>query len=255
MQKTNSHTDKSKVDSFLIHAMPFVPSYNRKDNFEIIRNWGDKTIKIKTTETLNSYDLISLLQLLRDYIQNRKNYGAFQWGSDGDEKLLAFGFTIDLSDFAAQRGIENDINNRKMIFKSIERLWKMEIEIWKEKEPSRSTRFIYDLKPNSDFTKAIGFVNKLFYDFCLKSGLAINLDRLISYRKNGYAIILDTFLQSTEKRYKQYPEELLFQKLSMDNTGLTIKDKREILKKVFATVNKNYRYDKKFRCWKNSDSE
>lgn len=250
-----NRTTKAKIDSFLVHAMPFVPTRARESDFEITRSWGEKRIKIKSDETLNFYDLISILQLLQDYILNKKKYKSIEIG-ERDDKLEAFWFPVELDAFVLKRGVENDINNRKTIYKSLERLFKMEIEIGGKGDPPRKTRFIYDLKPNKDFTKAVGFVNKLFYDFCLENGMVINIDRLISYKENGYAVILDTFIQSTEKGYKRYPEGLLFGKLNLNETKMSIKDKRKKLKRAFETTDKNFRYDKKSHCWeRNYDAE
>ncbi|MHB1665334.1 MAG: hypothetical protein ACYCT7_08770 [bacterium] len=248
----NENKENSKIDSFLIHSMPFLPVQNRKKDFEIVRSWGKQFIKITAPETLNAYDLISLLQFLRHYIQNRKNYKEFNWGNEGDKKVL-FGCEIDLSEFCRERNISDNKHNRETIFNSFKRIFEMKIELGEGQDLKNKslTRFIYDIEPdkNKEYKKINVLVNKLFFEFCLKKGLMINLDKLIRHQKNYYAILLDAFIQSTD--FEKYDEELLFERTGLSKTGCSNKDKREVLKKAFSQIdeNKKYSYDKKYKKW------
>lgn len=244
--------ENSKIDSFLIHSMPFLPTWSRKKDFEIVRNWGKQFIKITAPETLNAYDLISLLQFLRDFIQNKKNYKENKIKIDEEEKII-YSCKLDLEQFCKERNLSNNKNNRATIYNSFVIIFNMKAEIGATKEFKNKniTRFIYEIKNKDEEYKRITLlVNKTFFDFCLKKGLMINLDKLINYQKNYYAVLLDAFLQSTN--FEKYDEELLFEKIGFNETKLKYKTKKDTLKKTFNLINseiKKYQYDKKLKKW------
>jgi len=237
-----------KIYSDILHFLPFVATKNRSENYEVTRKYGKKTLKLTSSETLNSYDLITFAQLL-DYI-NTKGYcdGQYMEGRPVIET------TLDLAYLIKSRNISNKLTTRKQLHKSLNRLFNTTLEYNTDGEISKTRYFYnYDTEENYDSVKVL--MNKDFFDICLKQGMLFNYSRLLEYKKNNYAILLDSYLQGTktktrrtrqvskngkyiyEYEYKNtYNEDVLFEKLFSDT--IILNKKRFILSKSFKTINK-----------------
>lgn len=241
---------KTKIDPVILHTTPFLPTHNRKKNYYIERKWGTRVLMLRAKETLNGYDLITLLQLIKDYIQNKSNWETI--GETLEKGKFILRRKIDISDLARERGSWNKTSSRKSILNSIERWVSVDVQMTNEKDNSKiNTKYIYELKITDKSFKSVELlVNQLFFDFCIKRGLVVNLDRLIAY-KHETTVLLDVFIQST--RFQQYNEEILFERCGLNETSSARGEKRRILKKIFNEFNKSnevrYFFNKQNNKW------
>ena len=247
---TNTDKIKSKLDPIILHSMPFLPTRTRKKKYEITRRWGDRILTLKADETLNTYDFITLCQLLKDYVLNQS-----RWKKTGEtlENRPILARDIDIELFATEKQIQNKTINRKIIYKSIERLKSIDIILYNKKTKKEiNTNYIFEIMKNDDeFYKSCKIlVNQRFFDFCIERGLVIVLDRFFAY-KHETTILLDVFVQST--RFTNYDENMLFEKCGLNETNLNERYKRRNLKKIFCEFNRfnniKFEYNSSTKKW------
>ena len=231
----NNKPIKSKIDPIVLHTIPFLPSHNRKKNYKIERKWGGKTLTLRAGETLNTYDFITLLQLTKDYVQNKSNWVIV--GETLEKGKFILKRKIDISLLVKERGIKNKTANRKTIFKSILRLAGIDVNMTNKKtNDETNTKYIYETKQETADYKSIEILaNQLFLDFCAEKGLVIILDNILHYKRET-TVLLDVFIQSTN--WDKYNEELLFERIGLNETAANEREKRRLLKKAFKEFNK-----------------
>ncbi len=247
---------KSKIDPVILHTMPFLPAHNRKKDYLIKRRWGTQVLTLRAYETLNGYDLITLLQMLKDYIQNRSKWEKV--GETLEPGKFILKREIDISSIAKERNIKNnDASNRKSIINSIKRWASVDCQLVDEKNNSEiNTKYIYESKiiNTKNYKTMEILINQRFFDFCVNEGLVIILNEIIKY-KHETTILLDVFIQST--KWQRYDEKLLFEKIGLNETNLKEREKRRILKRTFTEFNENnksitYAHDTKNKNWEKS---
>ena len=248
---------KSKIDPIILHTIPFLPSRTRKENYQIKREWGDRTLTLRAKETLNTYDFITLLQLLKDYVQKQSEWEKV--GETLEKGKFILRKKIDISALARERGVLNKTANKKTILKSILRLAGIDVNMTNKKTgDENNTKYIYETKykgdnqiseydyyknngisstpqETADYKEIEVLANQLFFDFCINNGLVINLDNILKYSKEN-TVLLDVFIQSTN--WDKYNEELLFERCGLNETAMSEKEKRRLLKKSFTEFNK-----------------
>ena len=242
---------KTKIDPIVLHTLPFVPTRSRIKGYEMVRKWGDATVTFKAIETLNAYDLVTLLFMLRDYIQNRSQWIKVTKIDKKGRYMLQR--TINLEQYAKERLVLNKKINRKNIFKSIRRLKSIDISLTSPQEEIE-TNYIFEVTwdkekdPHCKICEVL--VNQRFFDFCVTKGIVVILKRILKY-KSEMTILLDVFIQGT--KFTKYQEELLFEKIGLNETSLNIRFKRRNLKKIFAEYNKftdlKFTYNKFTKNW------
>ncbi|MHB1680832.1 MAG: hypothetical protein ACYCTB_10070 [bacterium] len=240
---------KSKIDPVILHTMPFLPTHNRLKNYQITRSWGDDVLTMQAFETLNAHDLLTLLQMLKDYIQNRS-----EWLKTGEtlENKPILRRSVNIKQYVVERGIRNQKENREVIWKSIKRLSNVLLTLINNKKGTEIiTRYIFEAKSDNNYKTGEVLVNELFFNFCVEKGLIVNIGRLFLYKQN-ITILLDVFIASTN--FTKYKEEDLFERTGLNNTDMELRKKRLSLKNTFKELNRHqskyqFNYNKVEKSW------
>jgi len=254
-------TFESKLDYRTLHFLPFLPT-RKREQMEIERKWGDIIFKAKALESLNTYDLITLMFIIKEYL--KQNWDIIE--IDGKEVALK---KLNLVKLIKERRILNKKINRKTILDSIFRLFQVDLFFTKNGK-THMTKYIYDVKYDNDYKEIQIFANKKFIETIINKGILVNLENFLKLEKeaNGrteYAILLYAFLQGTKTKLningrkllkwrEKYREDLLFDILNLNNTNLDKRKKREKIKEAFNVLHKNfdipkYTYDKFNEMW------
>jgi hypothetical protein len=64
---------ETKIDHNTLHFLPFLPTRKRQKGYYIKRTWGELIIEIIAFETLNTYDLVTLLFVTKEYLKKGAN--------------------------------------------------------------------------------------------------------------------------------------------------------------------------------------
>ena len=252
---------ESKLDYRTLHFLPFLPS-RKREQMEIERKWGDVVFKAKAPESLNTYDLITLMFVIKEYL--KQDWDIIE--INGKEVALK---KLNLVKLIKERRILNKKINRKTILDSIFRLSQVDLFFTKNGK-THMTKYIYDVKYDNDYKEIQIFANKKFIETIINKGILVNLENFLKLEKeaNGrteYAILLYAFLQGTKTKLningrkllkwrEKYREDLLFDILNLNNTNLDKRKKREKIKEAFNVLHKNfdipkYTYDKFNEMW------
>jgi hypothetical protein len=275
MTRGNDITLETKLDYKTLNLMPFVPTHNRKKDFELTTKWGNTELFIKAPESVNTYDLVTLMFITKAYLKH--NWYAGYIG-EGEEKREIAGLELDLEQVCRERQINNEKNNRNTILKSIARLSHIDLLFTTNKEKEIMTKYIYEIRYDKSYKKVKIYANKRFIEFIISKGILINLSDFVKLEKISkeskdtnqkervnYAILLYAFLNGT-KEYRgknlwwreKYSEELLFNVTKLSNTKLEDKKKRQALKQAFELLHKTvnlpkYTFNKNEKMWVRAD--
>jgi hypothetical protein len=256
---------ESKLDDRTLHFLPFLPSRKRKQ-MEIERKWGDVVFKAKAPESLNTYDLITLMFIIKEYLKQDWNIKEINVKEAAVKKF-------DLVKLVKERGVLNKKINRKTLLESMIRLSKVDLFFTKNGK-ARMTKYIYDVKYDNDYKEIEIFANKKFIETVINKGILVNLGNFLTLEKEltgrtEYAILLYAFMQGSKTKFnvngrkllkwrEKYREDLLFDILNLNNTNMDKRKKREKIKKAFNVLHKNfdiptYKYDKLEEIWVRTD--
>ena len=221
---------KIKSDPTLLHALPFSAKMKRTAGYKKVSKWGNITVTLESLETVNAFDLITLLQLLKIYIQKT---GVFRTiTKEGSSETILKG-TLKLPNLVKERELINDVNNQKVLLESLMR-WKDVSYIVETPKRKTKSSFIYEVQFDKDKNEVSLIINKSFFDFCIsKNALVIDFKQVLQY-KSPRTILLDLFIQST--KWSQYPEDLLYEKTGLNDTDMKSWDKRDALRKCFHDI-------------------
>jgi len=252
---------ESKLDYRTLHFLPFLPS-RKREQMEIERKWGDVFFKAKAPEMLNTYDLVTLMFVIREYLK-------LDWDIKEINGKEAAVKKLDLIKLVKERGVLNKKINRKTLLESIIRLSKVDLFFTKNGK-THVTKYIYDVKYDNNYKEIEIFANKKFIEAVINKGILVNLGNFLILEKEtnggtGYAILLYAFMQGTKTKFningrkllkwrEKYREDLLFDILNLNNTNLDKRKKREKIKEAFNVLHKNfdipkYTYDKFDEMW------
>jgi len=246
MAKNTNMTRKGivKFDPDTAKVLPISTGRTRTKGWTAERTYNGLTISIEAFESLNGYDLLALFQMLDDYQKKPKEWkyqGKMQIDDESERILMRREF--DLKQLCKQRNISTHKNNRKSIAESFDRWYKAELRYQYENQSEIKTRYIFEYKIDKEFNKAIIVANTNFLDLCLKSGMAMNWERLTKYGKSQYGLELDIYMQFraiqiTGKKGKyRYPnvvkEQTLFNHIGIEREVRDAKEKRRKLKNAF----------------------
>ena len=259
---------ETKLDHKTLHVLPFLPSRKRQKGFHLQRQWKNLIVDITAFETLNTYDLMTLLFITKEYVAN--GYKAGYIGEEDDKREVA-GITIPVKQFLAERGILNKKVNRETLKKSIQRLKTIYL-VFTNTTTKRETHtsYIYEFKVDDKISEIKVYANKKFIDFIIDNGILVNIERLMLYGdKEQYAILLDLYLQGTKKvtyvnkrkilKYKErYTNKEIEIALKLDLTKMRSSDKREIIRNAFKLLKEKgnlpeYIYNKNRDTWERTD--
>ena len=238
----------SKFDPNILHNLPFLPSKIRQKGFEISRTFGKQKLTLKALETLNHLDLLTLFQLVKDYIENRSNY--IEAGKLENFEVLKG--HINLEKMVKERGLNNRKVNRETIWNSIYRFQSVDVELSFLEAGVIRTRYIFQSITNDEknLYDCEVFINKRFFDFCVKNGIIIQIQRLFHY-KSAYSILLDVFIQGT--KWSSYNEYLIWDRIGLNDTNLPKKEKRRIVRKSFREIKlvsgMDFKFCKNIKKW------
>ncbi len=263
-------TLETKLDHKTLHFIPFLPTRKRTKKFNLKGKWGDVDFTIKAPETVNTYDLITLMFVTKAYL--KKNWYAGFIGEDEEKREIA-GLELDLIQVCKERGILNKKINRETILNSLLRLSHIDL-FFKTNNKETMTKYIYEIRYDLDYKKAKIYANKKFIEFISDKGILLNLSNFVKLeqiKREGkeYAILLYTFLNGTKtktnfkgknilKWREKYDEELLFNSTKLNETKLPLKRKREELKKAFKILNEDlnmpiYDFNRNEKMWIRTD--
>ena len=253
---------ESKLDYRTLHFLPFFPARKREQMEIDERKWGDVIFKAKASESLNTYDLITLMFVIKEYLK-------LDWDIreiDGKEAAVK---KLDLVKLVKERDVLNKKINRKTFLESILRLSKIDLFFIKNGK-SHTTKYIYKVIHSNNYKEIQIFANKKFIESVINKGILVNLGNFLKLEKEtngrtGYAILLYAFLQGTKTKFtikgrtllkwrEKYREDLLFSVLNLNNTNLDKRKKREKIKEAFNVLHKNcniptYKYDRLEEMW------
>ena len=261
---------ESKIDHKTLHFLPFLPTRTRKKRFKIERRWGEAVCVVKAPESINTYDLITLMFMTKAYL--KKNWYAGYIG-EGDEKREIAGLEMNLEQICKERGIINKKVNRETILNSLIRLSHVDLFFIYDKDEIM-TKYVYEIRYDLDYKKAKVYANKRFIEYITRKGILVNLSafvRLERTKSEGkeYAILLYAFLSGTKtktewkgktllKWREKYDENMLMNATNINATKLPEKRKREELKKAFSLLHTElglpmYEYEKYEKSWIRKD--
>jgi len=227
----------SKLDHKIVHALPFVPSRKRRKGYEVVRRWSNFELEVFARETLNHYDLITLLLMVRRYIGDDYEIK----GEHDGRKLVSMRF--DLAALVKERGIKNDYNNRRTLAKSFLRFKHVDLTFRYDDGETISSWLVYEVKYDErGYRRVEVLMNERFLKYCVDAGILLNWRRLAAYGNNGVAVIVDAYLQGVKQKvngrfmYRSWiDEETLFRLIDPDLTRQP-KHLREDLKEAFALM-------------------
>ena len=261
---------ETKLDHKTLHFVPFLPTRKRTKKFKLQGKWGKTDFMIKAPESVNTYDLITLMFITKAYL--KKNWEAGYIG-EGEEKREIAGLELDLVQVCKERGILNKKANRETILNSVLRLSHVDL-FFKKENQEIMTKYIYEVRYDLDYKKAKIYANKKFIEFITDKGILLNLSNFVSLEQTKseskeYAILLYAFLSGTKTKIEfkgknilkwreKYDEELLLNATKLNETNLPLKRKREELKKAFEILNKElniplYAFNKNEKMWIRTD--
>ena len=242
----NENLLETKLDHKTLHFLPFLPSRTRRKKFTLKGVWGKTQFIVKAPETVNSYDLITLMFVTKAYL--KKNWHA---GYIEEEKKKIAGLELDLEQTCRERGILNKKVNRETILMSLMRLSHVDLFFTVDKETTM-TKYIYEIKYDLDYKKVKIYANKRFVQFISNKGILLNLNNFVKLEQSKssgkeYATLLYAFLAGTKTKInwkgksilkwrEKYTEEMLFNAIKLNETNMTITDKRKALKKAFGLL-------------------
>lgn len=248
-------SDKTKMHHRIMHALPFVPSRKRRRFFEIERHYGGWSLKMQAFETLNHYDLITLLLVAREFLRgNYQDLGYKDKDSDTRERVR---IRLDLELLVKERGLHNKRPNRISLVMSLERFHKCHFEVRQGNEVTQSW-IISDLRYDEAACWAEIDCNKRFLEWCAR-GILVNWRRLSAYGNNGNAVLIDAYLQGTKQRkhgrwvYRSWIDDDTAISIIDPHRKLPRKEAMRQIKEAFALMEQHgmpkYEYDKVYGRW------
>jgi hypothetical protein len=255
----------TKLDDKTLHFLLFLPT-RKREKIEIERKWGDVICKISASESLNTYDLITLMLIIKEYLKHTYHIENLQ-------EQEAATLEIDLVKLIKERNIINKKINRKTLIESILRLINLNL-IFIKNNKSHKTKYFYHAEYDENYKKIILYANLKFIRKIENNGILINLTDFLKLEKiseNGsdYAILLYAFLIGTKAKFrfekklilqwrKKYNENILFEILNLNNTNLSKSKKRKKLQKAFNVLHQYlnlplYTYNKLEEAWIRTD--
>jgi len=211
-----------RIEDRTLHYLPFLPTRTRQKDYKVIREYNNSNLKceLKAQESLNIYDLLILFILLKDYQKNPKTWEkTIIMLKKSNKPMEIASKIISLKKVCKMRGTSTKKINRQTILNSLRRWRGAEIRyIWPDKKSEYSS-YIYSIaEEDNDLNLVRVDVNKKFFDFCLRSGILINLEYIHKIEQikdmnlkhyKGYAILLGLYMQGTKeakisKRGKKY---------------------------------------------------
>jgi hypothetical protein len=260
---------ETKIDDKTLHFLPFLPTRQRK-KIVLNKKWGEMELVVEAIENLNTYDLITLMFIIKFYLKKNWNGGYI---GEGDEKREIAGLEIDLEKVCKERNILNKKINRKTILNSIKRLSYVDLTFKTDKN-TIITKYIYEIRYDNEFKKIKIYANKSFIEYIHKNGILMNLSNFVKLEnikssRKEYAILLYSFLNGTKtktefnkrkilKWREKYNEELLFDRLGFNETNMTLKEKRRKIRETFELLHNYlnlplYKFNKIEKMWTRSD--
>jgi len=261
---------ETKLDHKTLHFVPFLPTRKRTKKFKLEGKWGDTNFMIKAPESVNTYDLVTLMFVTKAYL--KENWYAGYIG-EGEEKREIAGLKLNLEQVCKERGILNKKINRETILNSLIRLSHIDLFFIKNKQ-TIMTKYIYEIRYDLDYKKTKIYANKRFIEFITEKGILLNLSNFVKLEQTKseskeYATLLYAFLSGTKTKTRwsnktilkwreKYNEELLFNAIKLNKTNIPLKRKREELKKAFKILHKElelplYTFNKTEKMWIRTD--
>lgn len=253
---------ETKMDHNTLHFLPFLPTRKREKGFYVRRNWGNLELEITARETLNTYDLVTLLFTVKEYLKTGYKAGEI----NGKEVA---GITINVKKLLKERGLLTKKVNRLTLLNSFLRLKTIDLVFINKQGAKSYTTYIYEIEVDKDITEIKIAANKKFIDFVTTKGILINLKRIVEYTdKEQYAILLDLYLQGTKRKkeikgrqFLQYREKYYTQEivkaLKLDLTNMPMFKIRQVIKNTFKILNEKgvplYVYNKIEEAWERTD--
>jgi len=188
------YKNTTKMHHRIMHTLPFVPSRKRQKGFEIVRHYGTWSLHMKAFETLNHYDLITLLFLAKRYLEH--DFQDLGRREDDGRRLVRV--DIDLEQLVKERGLHNKRPNRHSVVASLERLMNCNFTVISE-EGRTSAWVIAALHHDKQEKNVEVDCNARFLEWCAR-GILVNLGRLVAYGDNGVAVLVDTYLQGRKQQ-------------------------------------------------------
>lgn len=252
--KTNKIKILTKMHHRIMHAVPFVPSRKRQKGFEIVRNYGDWSLHMQAYETLNHYDLVTLLFLAKCYLQHE--FEDLGYREDDGRRVVRI--AIDLETLVKERGLHNERVNRHSVVLSIKRLMNCKFTIIAADGTETTAWIISAVSVDAKEKRVEVDCNARFLEWCAK-GILVNLGRLVKYGDHGVAILVDAYLQGTKQKkngrwvYRDWIAENKLFELIDPHGQMPAYTLRQQLKKAFLLMASHgmpeYQYNKTRKRW------
>lgn len=232
-----------KMDYEVLHFLPFKPSIRRTRGFFVERKYGNIILELTANWTLNTFDLITFSQILKQFQENTDSWEDSGEMGEGKYKRIVIKMQIDIEKMVRERELRNVKNVRKTITDSLERIATIRLK-YTLPDKFIYTQYVYDFEIDDEHKKGIIYLNKNFIEFCIEHGLLFNYGRLVHYKKS-YSVLLDAYLQGTKvkekgnKNYsyrKTYKHEDLERILFLNEIKKRQNDKRKIIELAFKEL-------------------
>jgi hypothetical protein len=245
----------SKMHHRIMHALPFLASRKRQKGFDLIRHYGDWSLHMRAYETLNYYDLVTLLFLAKRFLE--QDYQELGYRDDDGRRVVRL--SLDLELLVRERGLHNQRTNRHSVVASLERLMDCKFTVIESNGTKTAAWIISALQTDKHEKNVEVDCNARFLEWCSR-GVLVNLGRLVQYGDNGVAVIVDTYLQGTKRRaangrwmYREWIRETdLFELIDPHKTQPHYK-LRQQLRNAFALMQAHgmpqYTYNKLRKRW------
>ncbi len=238
-EKRHHPSNYSLLMTQMVHVLPVSPSRKRTRGFAAVYkiNWGRlEKLEITARETLNAFDLLTLLALTKAALESPLEDGGCYKGPDGKEEKRMYVLQIGVRQFVeGYRELKWGSRTREAVRQSLERLadctWTY---FYKGSEFSR-VKILLDFKEEKQ-KKWLLWINKNFIDAAKKYKenllfLKLNIS-YIQQCRTDIGKLLMVWLQG--QRNTVCKEDLIFQALHLHYTEK--KKSRYELKKAFDDV-------------------
>jgi hypothetical protein len=172
--KTKLATELVRMYQEVVHYLPCSISNTRVRGWESVKCFPWGFVKMRSWETITVSDLFALVATVKAFQAHPE--GVIEGEMIHDRKTLTA--TVGLKQF-----MENYLghHNEAYLVESLERLSSFQVFFHSNNGHIRDERYLlgFDIIPYEQGAKGVRLIlSKIFYEYCIKSGLTVNFDTL-----------------------------------------------------------------------------
>ena len=227
-------------------------------------------MEVVCDETWNTYDLVTLILIAKEYLKQNYIEDVFDDENDGKMKVAVIK-DIDIDELLKIRGVKHiSKRERQTMINSIKRIFMARVSFTDlEEESTIFTKYIYHVKIEKNRYATIhanlGFIKKI-----LNSGVLINIEKLAMIKGN-YETLLFVYIEATKKKIEvqlskrkkinvygyreRYSFDEIEKAMKLDLTDLTDYEKLRIMRECFSYLHKDKFIETEYRVVKKKRKE